>query len=83
MAARKAPAGERMAVIETIMTEHVRNDAEAFARLEGVIGATHEAVKRIEGRLNKQMGFVAGVASVVSAAWALVVFAAAYWPFGK
>ena len=68
---------------EALLREHVAQDALAFGRLQTRVDETHELVQKIEQRLSKQMGFTAGVATVVSVAWALILFAAAYWPFGK
>ena len=81
--ARAKPQGERLAVTEALLHEHVAQDALAFDRLTKSVAETHILVQRIEQRLSKQTGFTAGVATVVSVAWAVILFAAAYWPLGK
>lgn len=81
--ARKQPQGERLAVTEALLSEHIAQDTLAFDRLGKSVEATHVLVQRIEQRLSKQTGFTAGVATVVSAGWAVLLFVAAYWPFGK
>lgn len=55
--------GERLAKVET-KTE----------RIEQILEEIAPKIERMSARMDKQSGFITGVAATVSAAWALVLF---------
>lgn len=80
---KQSLAGERLAVLETAFAAHSAADAAGFARIEAALGRVEASVRSLDEKLGKQRGFVTGAAFVVSTLWAVVIAAAAYWPFSR
>lgn len=76
----KTTAGERLAVLESVVGAHDQRDREHFEQLAQAVSRINDRLDSIDAKLSKQKGFLGGVVFVVSALWALALAAMKFLP---